>query len=96
MIKNKKTRRMKKNCSIGEGTIAFSSYCGGFCCEIASDNEARVYGVKCIVDYTPDIIVLGHKDGRVSFEGEQLCCGSYVEGAICIVGHIKSVRFDRK
>ena len=70
------------------------AYTGGFCTEIASNTEAIVYGVKCIIDYTPELIKLRHKCGAVSFVGRCLSCQSYVEGAICIKGLIDSVHYD--
>ena len=64
--------------------------------EIASNSEAVIYGVKNIVDYTPEMIRLGHKSGAVSFCGCGLSCQSFVEGAVCIRGYITSVQFEMK
>ena len=76
------------------GFICRSDHCG-LNTEIASNTEAVVYGVKNIVDYTPQSIKLGHKTGTVCFIGRGLSCQSFVEGAVCIRGFIESVQFDR-
>ena len=69
-------------------------YSGGFRCEVFSDNEAAVYGVRSICDYTPQTIVLAHKRGKLVFCGECLLCDSYVEGVVCIRGKILEMRFE--
>lgn len=63
--------------------------------EIASNTEAVVYGIKNIVDYTPECVKLGHKTGLICFCGRGLSCQSFVEGAVCIRGNIDSVQFDK-
>ena len=74
--------------------IVSSVYLGSFFLEIASNSDAVVYGVKCIDDYTSELIRLRHRNGRVSFVGRSLSCQSYVEGAVCIKGIINSVHYD--
>ena len=70
------------------------AYSGGFRCEIFSDNEAAVYGVCGICDYTPQLIALAHKRGKLVFEGDCLICDSYMEGVVCIRGKIRLMRFE--
>lgn len=69
-------------------------YSGGFRCEVFSDNEAAIYGVRGICDYTPQMIVLAHKRGKLVFVGDSLMCDSYVEGVVCIRGRIAEMRFE--
>ena len=80
-----------KNNDYDVPSVAFTC---GFCTEIASNTEAVVYGIRCILDYTPECIKLRHKCGNVSFMGKSLSCNSYVEGAICIKGIIDSVHYE--
>ena len=68
---------------------------GGFRTEITSDNDAVVWGVKSICDYTSQRIALKHKGGIAVFEGCGLSCQSYMEGVVCIRGCIFSLHFER-
>ena len=71
------------------------AYCGGGRIEIYSEYEAVVYGVKSVVDYTSDSIVLKRKNVLISFMGDSLTCDCFVEGAVCIRGRICSLHFER-
>ena len=71
------------------------AYCGEGRIEIYSGNEAVTYGVRGIVDYTSDCIVLLRKNDTLSFHGEYLSCDCFVEGAVCIRGYITSLHIDR-
>ena len=89
-LNNRIAHRRTQNASSG---IAGAVFCGGLYCEIASNNEAVFYGIKTILDYTSELVCLGHKHGSVSINGKDLSCQSYVEGAVCIRGYIDSVQY---
>ncbi len=77
-------------------TLDFPSdvYSGGMRIEIYSDNEAVVYGVLAIEDYSPQKTELLYKGGKIVFSGEKLMCNSYVEGVVCIEGKIRDISLE--
>ena len=92
-------KKRNKNGSLISKVISDTSYCassylGGFRAEIVSENEAVVYGLKTISDYTTAKVCLKYKKGSCTFLGEELSCESYVEGVVCIRGRIASVQFE--
>ena len=69
---------------------------GEGCNGVASNNDAVFYGIKSIIDYTSELVCLGHRHGSIIINGRDLSCRSYVEGAVSIRGLIDSVQYLSK
>ena len=63
--------------------------------DFSSDNNAVVYGVKLISEYSDSKIELNYRNGKVIFEGENLICDYYMEGAVSVSGDIEYMRIIR-
>lgn len=91
-----KKRRAESRYGEGCNGVAGAVFCGGLYCEIASNNDAVFYGIKSIIDYTSELVCLGHRHGSIIINGRDLSCRSYVEGAVSIRGLIDSVQYLSK
>ena len=90
----KKTKRKFFSRFDKKTTVLSDIYSSGFRIEYYSPYDAVVYGIKCINDYSDVCVVLSHKNGSITFRGQDLCCDYYVEGAVSIKGNIASMHLE--
>lgn len=67
---------------------------GGFRADLRGRNSLTVHGVRRILAYSPERIVLALREGSLSVCGERLTCASYLAGAVGIDGHIRVISLE--
>lgn len=64
--------------------------------EMVSGSDLLIHGVKKVIEYDNDCIVLRLCDMRLSVSGGGLTMKSYYDGTVRISGEIRAVSFEDK
>ncbi len=69
---------------------------GGCRLELRGRSSLAVGGCRGIIEYSPSIIRLRLRDGKLTVTGESLTCDSYTGGEVLISGRVNIMEFEDK